>query len=354
MTMSNPLFGRKSSLVKSLKPRFCLPKIILLLLAAFIGFRLVYWHLFLPDRVRASDLTIDSILKAINRERELRNLVLLNTDSRLSVAAQSKSDDMQARHYFNHIDPDGNYIWPKIVAAGYTPYLQLGENLAIEFFSTESLVNAWMNSPTHRANVLNEGFRDQGMGLAFGNSDQGQYHSAITNTFGTLALKKTAPAVKSENTPPTTTPTPAPGQPTTPKTTTSSPQTPNQTPMPTAPPAQETPHPIALRGDENQGYALPQTDQAHKATSATSSSTTEASTAKTSPVTVGSQTWPVPKNPMDLTRYLSLVFTGLIIIFIVSDIKNAFPNNLAGLDKKINNLVLLILAILVLVFLYWF
>lgn len=347
MTMLNPLFNRKSSLKKN---RLSLPKIILLLLATFIGFRLIYWHLFLPGRVRASDLTIDNILKAVNRERELRNLVLLNTDSRLSAAAQSKSDDMQARHYFNHVDPDGNYIWPKIVAAGYTPYLQLGENLAIEFFSTESLVNAWMNSPTHRANVLNEGFRDQGMGLAFGNSDQGQYHSAITNTFGTLALKKTAPApsVKSENTQTATTPAPAPSQSTPPKTTSPAPQTPRQTQIPTPSPTQETRNPIALRGDENQGYALPQTNQA------TSSSTTEANTAKTSPVTVSSQALPVSKNPMDLTRYLSLAFTALVIIFIVSDIKDAFRNKLAGLDKKINNLVLLILAILVLVFLYWF
>ena len=349
-------FNRQSNPVRAPKPHFSLAKAILLLLAVFIGLRLIYWHLFLPDRVRASDLTIQNILEAVNHERGLRNLVLLNTDSRLSSAAQSKSDDMQARHYFNHVDPDGNYIWPKIVAAGYTPYLQLGENLAIEFYSTESLVNAWMNSPTHRANVLNEGFRDQGMGLTFGNSDQGQYHSAITNTFGTLAVKKTAPApaVKAENTQTTTTPAPAPSQPVTPKTVAPSPQAPSQTQTPTPPPAQETPNPIALRGENGQGYALPQTSPAPETAPATTSSTTETNPARTSPATVAAQTLPTPKNPMDLTRYLSLAFTALVIIFIVSDIKDAFRNKLAGLDKKINNLVLLVLAILVLVFLYWF
>ena len=103
------------------------------------------------------------------------------------MAAQSKTDDMQARHYFAHVDPDGHYIWDKIVADGYTPYLELGENLAIEFYDTDSLISAWMNSPEHRANILNDGFQDQGMGLTFGNPATGQYHSAIANTFGTLA-----------------------------------------------------------------------------------------------------------------------------------------------------------------------
>ena len=56
---------------------------------------------------------------------------------------------------------------------------------------------------------------------------------------------------------------------------------------------------------------------------------------------------------MDVTRYLSLILTALIVIFIISDIKDAFENKLAGLDKKINNLVLLVLAVVVLIFLYW-
>src|SRR6185295_6364599 len=82
-------------------------------------------------------------------------------------------------------------------------YLQLGENLAIEFYDTDSLVSAWMNSPTHRDNILQEGFKDQGMALTFGDSAQGQYHSAIANTFGTLAFSaqpKTASATPAPKT----------------------------------------------------------------------------------------------------------------------------------------------------------
>ncbi|MCL5009064.1 MAG: CAP domain-containing protein [Patescibacteria group bacterium] len=332
--------------------RFSLAKAILLLLALFVGLRLVYWHFFLPARVRASDLTIENILTAINHERSLRNLLTLNTDSRLSSAAQSKADDMQARHYFSHTDPEGNYIWPKIVAAGYTPYLELGENLAIEFYNTESLVNAWMNSPTHRANILNDGFKDQGMGLDFGNADIGQYHSVIANTFGTLAVKKTTPpppAVKSQTTNPAPAPTPTPE----PKTPAPAPQAPvaksapapqeNPTAGPTTTPSQ-----LAIRGDGSAGYALPQSSPP-----AESASNTSPAPAAATPATNTQFSIPTAKNPQDLTRYFSLALAALIIVFIVSDIKDAFKNKLAGLDKKINNLVLLVLALLVLIFLYW-
>ncbi len=329
-------------------PRFPLAKAILLLLAVFVGLRLVYWHFFLPARVRASDLTIENILSAINHERSLRNLLTLNTDSRLSSAAQSKADDMQARHYFSHTDPEGNYIWPKIVAAGYTPYLELGENLAIEFYNTESLVNAWMNSPTHRANILNDGFKDQGMGLDFGNADIGQYHSVIANTFGTLAVKKTAPpppAVKSQTTNPA--PAPAPQTPAPAPQTTAAKPAPAPQENPTAGPT-TTPSQLAIRGDESAGYALPQSSP--PAESASSASPAPAAVA---PSTNTQFSIPTAKNPQDLTRYLSLALAALIIVFIVSDIKDAFKNKLAGLDKKINNLALLVLALLVLIFLYW-
>jgi uncharacterized protein YkwD len=148
--------------------------IIILLILSIIGVRLVIFHLGLHQTATASDLTVENIMAAINKERDLRNLALLKTDSRLTQAAQFKSDDMQARHYFSHTNPEGEYIWPKIVEYGYSPYVQLGENLAIEFYNTESLVSAWMNSPTHRANVLQENFKDQGMGLTFGDRQRVQ------------------------------------------------------------------------------------------------------------------------------------------------------------------------------------
>lgn len=167
-----------------------------LIAAAFLSFRVAYVFFAPTSPIEASDLTVENILAGVNKERSERNLVTLSTNNLLASAADFKARDMIARKYFAHVDPDGQYIWPKIASLGYAPYSMLGENLAIEFYSTDSLVRAWMDSPTHRANVLQGGFRDQGVGLAFGNVQNGEYGTSISNTFGTLLPKKAAPAPK--------------------------------------------------------------------------------------------------------------------------------------------------------------
>jgi|GEM_PF-1837182 len=137
-----------------------------------------------PFFISASDLTTSNIASAINNERTQRNIPALNYNSKLAAAAQYKASDMIARKYFSHVDPDGHYIWDKIVAEGYAPYTILGENLAVDFSDTEGLVAAWMDSPTHRENILNANFVDQGIGVAFGNTANGEFSSSIANTFG--------------------------------------------------------------------------------------------------------------------------------------------------------------------------
>lgn len=154
----------------------------------------------------ASDITVGSIIGQVNKERSDRNIPTLITNSKLSAAAASKSSDMIARKYFSHVDPDGNYIWDKIVAFGYTPYTILGENLAVDFSDVEGLMSAWINSPTHRANILNANFKDQGVGVAYGNTSNDEFGIAITNAFGSqpsASTPKPAPA-------PAPSPTPAP------------------------------------------------------------------------------------------------------------------------------------------------
>lgn len=180
-----------------LKNFFQKPRVITLTLAAiaalFLSLRILSGLLSPSAQIRALDLSTENILQAVNRERGSRNLALLNTNGLLSSAADYKAHDMITRKYFAHTDPEGQYIWPKIASLGYAPYSMLGENLAIEFYSTDSLVQAWMDSPTHRANILQEGFRDQGMGLAFGSTQNGEYGTSIANTFGTLLPKKPTP-----------------------------------------------------------------------------------------------------------------------------------------------------------------
>ncbi|HYV33353.1 MAG TPA: CAP domain-containing protein, partial [Candidatus Limnocylindria bacterium] len=275
-----------------------------------LGFVIVKLSLlfFLPSQnlSLASDLTDQNILNAVNEQRSLRNLASLKFNDKLALAAQSKSDDMQARHYFAHVDPDGHYVWDKIVAAGYTPYLQLGENLAIEFYDTDSLMAAWMNSPTHRANILQEGFKDQGMGMTLGSPEQGQYYSAITNTFGTLAVppapKKITtppPIPKPSKTPTKTTPATTPP----PKTTLSVEVTPPPPPAPA--PTPKNP-PVYPREGENLAinntpdFALPQTS----ANTPSSSPATSTNTQAFSPSAVVGSKAVTKISGFDANRYL--------------------------------------------------
>ncbi len=340
------------------QPALLQTKVWALLIAIFIVLELGI-HVFAPiPKIQASDLTLQNILSAVNRERTLRDLSTLREDNRLDTAAQQKSDDMLARHYFSHTDPEGNYIWPKIAAAGYSPYLQLGENLAIEFTDTQSLVSAWMNSPTHRANVLNTGFKDQGMGLAFGNAQDGQYYSAVTNTFGTLLPKKTVtqkaptpqPAPVAQ-TPQTTKPA---AKPTSkkPTTKTPAPTAPAPTPVPPAPaqpaPTATTPYkPVAIRGELAQNFTVGKQETA--ATTATSS-------LRTAPAVIPPAAAALKKPIMDfykLNRYSVFVFGLILAMLIVFDVRLAIREGKKSWDKKINNLVVLILALIVVILIYW-
>ena len=117
------------------------------------------------------------------------------------------------RDYFAHVDPDGNYVWPKIIAAGYSPYKILGENLAIDFSTAEGMVKAWIDSPSHRDNLLHSDFVDQGLAAVFGDY-QGRYTNTTASLFGALAgspaPSEPKPEVKGEPTPPPPAPAPEP------------------------------------------------------------------------------------------------------------------------------------------------
>jgi hypothetical protein len=188
-------------------------------------------RLFVPNNFAASNPGIDpqDLMVRVNLERTNRLMPALTQNSKLNTAANIKSADMIERSYFSHVDPDGNYVWPVIEAQGYAPYQALGENLAIDFVSGEAVVNAWMNSPGHRANILNENFEDQGMGAVLGEYEPGHQTYLITNLFGKL-LKQTHPV------PPAETPPPAPAEPVASASTESTAQT--QQPESTTPPAE--------------------------------------------------------------------------------------------------------------------
>lgn len=133
----------------------------------------------------ASPITAQNVLDDINTQRTIQGLPKLVLDSDLNNAAALKSKDMLNRNYFEHY-AFGLKPWDFIHNAGYN-YLYAGENLAMDFTTSEGMVSAWMNSPAHRENILNPDFKDTGIGIIKGEyTENGVVHSTtmVTNMFG--------------------------------------------------------------------------------------------------------------------------------------------------------------------------
>lgn len=136
--------------------------------------------------VKASPITEENLVILINNERESRGLTDLNVDPELTVAARLKSRHMLNRNYFAHY-AFGLTPWIFIQNSGYD-YMLAGENLAMDFNTSEGVVRAWMASPKHRDNILNPEFEDMGIGIVQGAyTENGSAHETtmITNMFGT-------------------------------------------------------------------------------------------------------------------------------------------------------------------------
>lgn len=113
----------------------------------------------------ATDMNLTSLLQETNIQRSQNGQSALTLNGQLSQAAQAKAEDMAARNYWSHVTPDGAQPWAFIANAGYS-YTTAGENLAYGFDTSTAAVAGWMNSPSHRANLLNGGYQEVGFGVA--------------------------------------------------------------------------------------------------------------------------------------------------------------------------------------------
>ena len=114
--------------------------------------------------VPTSVLTEAGIIHQTNLQRKAEGgLPALSENSKLNQAAALKVADMFGRQYFAHVSPAGDQASDLVTRSGYK-YLSVGENLALGNFSDDKdLVEAWMNSPGHRANILEDGFTEIGV-----------------------------------------------------------------------------------------------------------------------------------------------------------------------------------------------
>jgi hypothetical protein len=115
----------------------------------------------------SSEITVQKVLDQTNAERQKQGLSVLHYNAVLSQSATAKAEDMFANNYWAHNSPQGKTPWDFIKAAGYQ-YSIAGENLARDFYDTETLMKAWMNSPTHRENILSPQYQEIGIGVVNG------------------------------------------------------------------------------------------------------------------------------------------------------------------------------------------
>ncbi|WP_052391006.1 CAP domain-containing protein [Streptomyces sp. NRRL B-24484] len=109
----------------------------------------------------------EEVTALTNAERAKAGCGPVALDAKVSAAAMAHSDDMVARHYFEHADPEGRHADSRLRAAGYTPGWW-GENIAYGQPDPAAVMDAWMHSEGHRANILNCHFTVIGVGVNFG------------------------------------------------------------------------------------------------------------------------------------------------------------------------------------------
>src|SRR5262249_34213086 len=119
------------------------------------------------DRALSQAGAEDAVIAAMNRERAAYGLRPLRLNTRLALAAGDRMSDLFTKHYFNHVAPDGTqpFVWAE--RRGYD-YSVIRENLAAGYRDPTAVVDGWMHSPDHRANILGRDFDEVGVAVADG------------------------------------------------------------------------------------------------------------------------------------------------------------------------------------------
>lgn len=115
----------------------------------------------------SSKITVSKIVKLTNLERVKHHLQPLNYNADLSLSATNKAKDMFKENYWAHNSPSGKTPWDFFKEIDYQ-YSVAGENLAKDFYDNESVIKAWMKSPTHRENILHPKYLEIGIGVVDG------------------------------------------------------------------------------------------------------------------------------------------------------------------------------------------
>ncbi len=138
----------------------------------------------------ASQIAPSEVIRITNEKRASAGLQPLSLNQTLSNAAYTKGRDMIEKDYWAHVAPDGTQPWKFFKDFNYG-YKYAGENLARDFSNANDVVNAWMNSATHKENILNPKYKEIGIGVIDGDL-AGSDTTIVVQFFGTKYADKVA------------------------------------------------------------------------------------------------------------------------------------------------------------------
>lgn len=157
--------------------------VMILLTFAAVNTQTIFWQ--------SSQWLVGTVLPAVvvnltNVERVELSAPVLSRSAKLDEAARLKAEHMAKNSYFAHHSPDGVSPWYWFEQVSYR-YAHAGENLAIHFKDSDAVIKAWMDSPTHRANIANRDYTEIGVGTAKG-TFEGHQTVFVVQLFGTPAV----------------------------------------------------------------------------------------------------------------------------------------------------------------------
>lgn len=188
------------SLQKALESNIFLYCVVLLLILKIFSVGLISN---VPFNIYFADITKSTLERLANQTRTSLGLAPLKPSTTLDKAAELKAEDMVKNQYFAHTSPQGATPWVWFKNAGYN-YKYAGENLAIGFFDSIEVYNAWLNSPSHKQNLLNPNYKEIGTAVlpGFGNNNT----IVVVQLFGSVQPTKATPIKNTQPTKPVTKP----------------------------------------------------------------------------------------------------------------------------------------------------
>ncbi|MFZ2414870.1 MAG: CAP domain-containing protein [Minisyncoccia bacterium] len=169
---------------------------IYVLVFLFTGIFLNLSWLYITKTQMFADISGNLIVEMTNQTRVKEGLNALEVNPELSAAAAAKAEDMIKNGYFAHFSPTNVSPWFWIKQNGYN-YKYAGENLAMNFGETDQVINGWLNSPTHKANLLNSKYQDIGVAVLSGQVN-GQSRVVVVQMFGSPKVASNSIIPKAE------------------------------------------------------------------------------------------------------------------------------------------------------------